>query len=111
MDIDLRTGHDSRNEHFKKYLTNHRMGTFTGSWNNPEEESGENTWAHLGGYCRRRFGKVTDNDWTMHERRLVFLGLLVGYVNGDRCADWTPEQREEALQVAWDHIESERPQS
>lgn len=109
MDIDLRCINDGRNIKPEAYETNFRMGTFTGSWNNPKEEGGVNSWAHAGGFCREQFGQVEDGNWTMHERRLVFLGMLVAYVNGDRCANWTDEQRKKALKDAWEHIESERP--
>lgn len=109
MDIDLRAEYDSRNTKPEAYISNARMGTFLGSWKNPDEEGGEKSWAHAGGFCRRQFGSVDDGNWTLHERRLVFLGMLVAYVNGDKCAHWTNEERKEALDTAWQHIWSERP--
>lgn len=56
MDIDLTQGNDNRSAKVADYEHNHRMGTFTGSWINPNQESGQNTWSHLGGSCRRQFG-------------------------------------------------------
>lgn len=108
MEIELTSGQDNRNPNPDKYAGNARMGTFLGSWSNPIEENGRNTWAHIGGFCRRQFGTDETGNWTIHERRLVFLGLIVAYVNSDRCANWTDEEREQAIRVAWDFIDSNR---
>ncbi len=106
--IDLKLVADNRNEAYAAYEKNYRMRTFGGSWTNRNLHGGENTWAHLGIFCRQQFDEPDDGNWTSHEKRLVFLGLIVGYVNSDKC-DWEPEDRKEALETAWDYIRRNRP--
>ena len=86
------------------YTDNARMRAFIGSWKDVTKMEGRNTWSHLGIYCRESFQRTLRKQ----ERRLVFLGLLVAYINGDRCAHWTEEERERALEVAWTFIEKKR---
>ncbi|MFW6184345.1 MAG: hypothetical protein ACOC8X_11160 [Chloroflexota bacterium] len=103
--ISLKQNDDGRCVSYEKsYKSNHRMGVFTGSWIDETRQEGVNTWSHSGVYCGEQFGR----DISMHERRLVFLGMLVAYVNGDKCAHWTDEQRTEALQIAWRHIQENK---
>jgi hypothetical protein len=104
-DIDLTMENDRRRNRFEEgYDSNARMVAFIGSWKNVTKQEGNNTWSHLGVYCRKHFGKGLKKQ----ERRLVYLGMLVAFVNGDRCAHWTDEERERALQIAWDFIDSKR---
>lgn len=99
---------DNRNESFEAYSKNNRMRTFGAFWKSTEFHGGENTWAHLGIFCRQMFGEANDEYWTPHERRLVYLGLLVGYLNSDKC-NWEPKDKERALKVAWRYIKRKRP--
>lgn len=100
--INLQKDKDGRCTSYEDcYRKNHRMGTFAASWINEKLKDGVNTWSHSGVYCGEQFGR----DLSLHERRLVYLGMLVAYVNGDKCAHWTEEQRTEALRKAWRHIQ------
>lgn len=104
-EIDLTSDNDKRRKGFKDgYDTKSRMIAFIGSWKDESKREGENTWSHIGVYCGERFGR----NLKKQERRLVYLGLLVAYINSDRCAHWTNEQREQALHIVWEYIDSKR---
>lgn len=103
--IDLTIENDGRCRDFDDcYSSNARMRAFIGSWKDVSKSKGNNTWSHIGVYCRDSFVRSLKKQ----ERRLVFLGLLIAYINGDRCAQWTDEEREEALRIAWEFIEKKR---
>ncbi len=102
--LDLTIAHDGRFNDFPDgYDSNRRMSAFSGSWKKASQSGGANTWSHAGVYCRQRFGKLKKQ-----ERRLVYLGMLVAYINGDRCSHWTDEQKDKALKTAWKLIDKNR---
>lgn len=95
--IDFRSGQDGRCGQADCYAHNHRMGAFLAGWSNEAEQGGANSWTHAGIYCRQQFGSELDT----RSRRLIFLGMLAAFVNGDACADWTDAEREQVLEIAW----------
>ena len=77
--IDLTQNNDGRLIDFEGYDHNRRMGTFTGSWGDSTKTGGQNTWSHLGVYCGQHLGPDVPDT----EQRLIYLGLLIAYINGD----------------------------
>lgn len=116
--IEVAWNNEGRADRPNKYTINWddnkgRLSAFLGGWTDWTENNRYRTdqfhWRTVGAQYASTFGsREAAREIRLVVRCELYHVALIEYVKSQRCADWTDEQREEAVRLSWAEIENKR---